>query len=276
MTDIAREYPFKDGQQEAVQALFDSKLAKNRETGVKVAKSGEYKPFTGFGRETMNQLFVLELQLSKETRQEIQNRVITPMKEIARELGILNKMIFAGDGDQPAHVTMHVGSFKNMDSEKQEQIRKWLAETDDKTGKHMSHLKWTTDILNGLEFQMDTIFNSGRDTSICTSNMETKNQGAAYRVRKIFEKVLDRAQAKFTSGEEKIGQHYPRYDDIFHTTVARYVEAVEPKKLELFNSRIEEEIGKELAKQPITVEVDNARTIIASQGVQERRPSLLT
>jgi hypothetical protein len=198
------------------------------------------------------------------------------MKVIAQELGILDRMAFAGDRDQAAHVTMHVGSFKNMNPEKQEQIREWLADKSRKDEGHMSHLKWTTEILTGLEFKMDTIFNSGRDTSICTSNMETKNQGAAYRARKIFEKALDNAQKKFTSGEEKIGQHYPRYDDIFHTTVARYIGVVEPEKLKAFNERIEKEIGTKLAENPISIEVSNARTIIATKGVEERKPDLLS
>ena len=61
---------------------------------------------------------------------------------------------------------------------------------------------------------MDAIFDSGRDTSIAASTVDGNNQGAAYRVRKIFEQVLARAQDKFAEGGEKIGQHYARYDDI--------------------------------------------------------------
>lgn len=274
--DGSREYPFHSrSEKETVKSLFDQKLAANKLSGAKVAESGEYAPFSGFKREAFDKLFVLELQLSETTKKEITERIVTPLKEIAEDLGIADRMIFAGDGDQEPHITMHVGSFKNMSEEKQEQIRKWLSEGSGDNNEHMSHLNRTAEILTGLKFDMDTIFNSGRDTSI-TASADGRNQGAAYRARKIFEKALVRAQNKFATDDEKIAEHYARYDDIFHTSVARYTGVVEPEKLQAFNERIEKEIAPKLFRKPIAIEVSNARTIIATQGVNERKPSLLS
>ena len=273
-----RSYPFHNpSEQKSVQSLFNDKFIKNRAAGVGASEVGlpQEKTFSGFKRESMDHLFVVELQLSEETAKEIADRVTGPMEKIAESLGIRDSLVVAGNGDQAAHVTLHVGRFEKMSPEKQRTIVNWLAGTNEE-GKHLSHLDATTQILTGLKFKMDAIFNSGRDTSIAASSVDGDNQGAAYRVRKIFEKVLDRAQNKFAEGDEKIGQHYPRYDDIFHTTVARFTKPVSAENLAVFNKRVMEEIGSDLKDHPINIQVENARTIIATKGVEERKPDLLS
>lgn len=284
-----RYYPFHNAtEQKTIQDAFNAKLEKNKAAGEKAAQTGEHGVFTGFERKNMDHLFVIELQLDPETASEIKNRVTDPIKRIAEGLGIGDKVIVAGEGDQAAHVTLHVAKFQNMSDESQEKIRKWLAEATENPNEegneqHMSHLSWTNEILSGLHFKMDTVFNSGRDTSICAGTVDGENQGAAYRVRKIFERVLERAQAKFAmvdeskseNEREKIGQHYPRYDDIFHTTVARFTGKVGAETLAAFNRRVEKVVGTNLTHHPIDIHIGNARTIIATQGVEERKPSIL-
>jgi hypothetical protein len=285
MTDESgdRNYPFHNpNEQKRVQELFVTKFKKNRDAAKKAEQTGEIGVFDGFIKETMDKLFVLEFQLTENTQKEIAERVTGPMRKIANDLGIGQNIIFAGDGDQDAHVTMHVGKFKNMSDEKQEQIMHWLTDKTDFTRHdgtkgvgHVSHLQAATEILSGLTFKMDAVFNSGRDTSISTASVDSNNQGTAYRTRKIFEKALDNAQEKFAEGEEEIGQHYSRYDDIFHTTVARFNKNIGGEKLTKFNRRVAETVGKSIAENPITIEVAKARTIIASEGVMERKPGLL-
>lgn len=271
-----RVYPFKSPEsQREVQELFDAKRIKNITAGKAALTSGEYRPFVGFSKEGMDKLFVLELELDEESRQIIKERVTEPMESITSNLGI-SEIIFAGTGDQEPHVTLHVGRFDNMTPERQEKIRQWLAEGSGEKGEHMSHLRWAADILVGLKFDIDTVVCSGRDTYICAGEAEG-NQGATYRVRRIFERVLERAQKKFaTSEEEKIAPHYPRYDDIFHASVARFTGEVKPAKLTVFRERVNNKIGEDLKENPITIEIKAANLIIATQGVQKRKPELLT
>jgi len=281
----ATAYPFNarpdraETDQKEVQALFDAKRTKNIAAGQKAYLTADYKPFTGFGREGMNKLFVIEVELDKASRQEIQKRVIQPMQKIAESLGI-SEIYFAGGKDQDTHVTLHVGRFDNFTPEQQEQARKWLAEGSEEEGRHkgqhMSHLRQASDILTGLEFQIDTVVCSGRDTYICAGKAEG-NQGAAYRVRRIFDKALERAQKKFSTTEgAKIGPHYPRYDDIFHISAARFTGIVEPDKLQSFAQRVNETIGTDLVERPINVRAESVNPIIATKGVEKRKPELLT
>lgn len=265
-----RYYPFHDSaEQKSIQNAFNQKLEKNKAAGDKAAATGEHGVFTGFERKNMDNLVVVELQLSPETAKEIKDRVTDPIKNIAEGLGIADSVAVAGEGDQAVHVTLHVGKFQNITPEKQKEIMEWLIGDE-------SHLAKTTEILTGLNFNMDTIFNSGRDTSICASSVDGKNQGAALRARRIFEHALAKAQEKFSKGEEKIGQHYPRYDDIFHTTIARFVKKIEQPDLEAFNRRVAQVVGANLANHPINIHVQNARVIIATKGVEERKPEILS
>lgn len=271
-----RVRPFElEGDQQEVQALFDAKRKRNIEAGHTALSTGEYKPFVGFSREGMSNLFVLEMELDDESKKDIQDRVVTPMKEIAENLGI-SEIMFAGDGDQDTHVTLHVGRFDNMAPDEKENVRQWLAEGSGKDKKHMSHLRWASDILTGLEFNIDTVVCSGRDTYICAGKAEG-NQGAAYRVRKIFDKALERAQEKFaTDDEAKIGPHYPRYDDIFHISVARFTDEVDVDKLQSFEEQVYTKIGKDLEDRPLTISAENVNPIVATKGVEKRKPELLT
>lgn len=269
----AKVYPFasKPDQEQAtrdeVQGLFDAKKAKNIASGQTAYQSGEYKPFEGFGRQGMENLFVLEIELDEASRREIAERVVKPIKEIAERLGI-SEMYFAGEKDQDPHITLHVGRFDKMTPEEKESVKGWLEG-------NASHLRWASDILTGLKFQIDTVVASGRDTYIAAGKAEG-NQGAAFRVRKVFDRALERAQAKLvTTPDAKIGPHYARYDDIFHISIARFGNKVEPDRLQTYAGEVNAKVGKELAENPLTIKAEIVTPRIATIGVEKRKPELL-
>ena len=268
-------YPFKSEEdREKVQGLFDAKLRRNLAAGETALSTGEYNPFAGFSREAMKNLFVLEMELDDESQRQISERVVKPMKEIAESLGI-SEIVFAGDADKDPHITLHVGRFDHITPEERENIKQWLAGKSGKDQKHMSHLRWASDILTGLKFDIDTVVLSGRDTYISAGKAEG-NQGAAYRVRAIFDKALERAQEKFATNEDaKIGPHYPRYDDIFHITVARFTDQVGVDKLQSLEEQVYAKIGKDLAEQPISIRSENVNLIMASEGIEKGKSELL-
>ncbi len=248
---------------------FSSKTLNNRRTGVNSMLSGEYKPFIGFKEDTFSKLFGFGLIPETASETEIMQRVVSPLQSLAKKHNV--PAIFAGVEDLSPHVTLHVGSFKEMSPEDMSSVHDWL-------NSGSSHLRWVSEILCGLSFHMDTLV-MGAPNSYLSAGKFDDEQGAPYRARMIFEEILQRSISAVAKNSQPIsgtiGTLYPRYDDIFHLSVSRLTEIRSGDVLSMYAIEANATVGEELQRNPITFTVGEVISGLASEDLKKRGPHLL-
>ncbi len=237
-----RVYPIKDTSTiNEAQAAYLAKIEKNREAGHLAFESGNYPAFKGYPAVRMDQIIGIMLQLDEQSQRLIEERIVGPLSGIANKYDVPN--LFAGRGDLPSHVTLEAGVFQEDKPEEQAAVERWL-----RTGG--AHLTKLSAILTGLKFSMDTLI-VAPNTYICSSRVD-ETQGAPFRARQIVRKIMHRV-----TPTDFFGPLYPRYDDIFHSSVSRVTEAVQPKMALSFLNESYETIGQNLRKSPLEVVTSN-------------------
>ncbi|HVZ58480.1 MAG TPA: hypothetical protein VG935_01900 [Patescibacteria group bacterium] len=231
-----------------MQQAFTEKVNANREAGRRAFQSGEYKPFTGFAKEGFHDLFAMGLELDQASQGSIITQVSEPMSQIAEELGV--PAIFAGKGDLLPHVTVFNSPFKGVPTEDQEKILAYLQSD-------VSHLGLLSKILSGLTFHMNELVVAPA-SYLCQSEF-TDEQGAPFKARQLSEEIIKRAIRSFEREEQialpgTFGFPY-RWDNIFHASVARITDAVDPDRLLSFADKVDHEIGQPLRDNPIAITV---------------------
>lgn len=264
-----RVYPVRDIETIGrMQADYSAKIDRNREAGRKAFASGDYKPFKGFPVEQWKNLFGIGFELDEASQQAVIDRVSRPMKKLADQYGVPS--IFAGIGDLPPHVTLDVGTFKDIPSDKVYLIDDWLLS-------NKSHLQWLSNILRGLTFHMDTIV-VAPNSYICAGKFDDE-QGAPYRARMAIEKMMQRSFQNLEKviGAPLTGSFAPpyRYDDILHTSVSRVTEKAPSSALLRYANEVYASIGADLMREPIPVTVASVTNGRAADFIASIKPELL-
>ena len=273
ITEMGRIYPIKDKVKvQELKLRFAAKNANNRASGYEAAIKGNGK-FEGFKRTDMDNLFVMEIEPTEASRAEFASRVVKPLKELAEKLGILDKMVFTDEGDQAAHITAHVGKFTGTTTEEKEAALAWLKGNDSKI--LHSHLSEVGEILAGTHVTLDEVVCSGRDTYTGASQVNG-DQGAIFRARSVFDRAMKLAQVKLVkvNPNAKVGVHYPRYDDIVHVSSARFTAKVDRQTMLAWIEGVNK-LDAELKANPVRVEINKVNFLIATEGIEKRKPDLL-
>lgn len=259
-----RTYPVKDnGTIARLQSDFSAKYKRNRDAGVVAFFFGEYKPFQGFPKEQWDKLFAVGFELEPHSQQAVIERISRPLQNLAEEYKI--PAIFAGIGDLPPHITLHVGIFKDMDETQITAIKNWLLS--DK-----SHLNLLSNIFKGLTFHLDTLV-IAPNSYIGVSKFDDE-QGAPYRARMVIEKMMQKAVGHLDHPGGTFGPPY-RYDDILHISVSRLVHQASPEALLQFARAAYDQVGSVLVKEPVAVTVAAVHNELASDGIIRMNPRLL-
>lgn len=219
-----RVYPVKGSEIAAImQDFYQAKIERNRRNGYTALSSGEFKPFTGYAREDMSNIFNFVLELDEPSRVEVIERVVDPLQKLAEVYKIPS--IFAGKGDIPPHITLDIGTFRNFPEEKKKIIIDYLSS-------NKAHLNKLSAILTGLVYHMDTLV-MAPNSYICVGKFN-EEQGAPFRSRYIIESMMRRSLKEL--GESIPGVFSPPspYDDLLHSSAGRVVGEVPKKDLAMY------------------------------------------
>ncbi len=255
-----RVYPIKDADTIGeAQAAYQAKIEKNKKSGRLDFESGNYPGFKGYPVVRMDQIIGIMLQLDEESQRLIQERVVEPLSEIADKYNVPN--LFAGREDLPSHVTLEAGIFQENGPEEQDAVEKWL-----RTGE--AHLTRLSAILTGLKFSFDTLI-VAPNSYICSSRVDD-TQGAPFRARQIVRRIMHRV-----TPTDFFGPLYPRYDDIFHSSVSRVTEVVSPKMAMGFLNDSYETVGQNLQRSPLEVMTQNVYIGKSGDFLRQYAPGVL-
>lgn len=252
-----------------MQKAYTAKLQANRANGRAALESGQYAPFAGFNEEKFRNLFVVSFELDQDTQESIEERVIAPMDDLAKEYGI--PLLLAGREDIPPHITLLNSPLINVPQWDQQEINEWLASSS-------SHLNPLAEILTGLTFHMDeTVI--GPASYICASKFDAE-QGAPYRAKKIVQQVIRNATLHY---ERTYGAPFPgsfmlnnSWDNIFHLSTARFTDnKVSGDAALAFADEVDGTVGQGLREDPLTVTVSNVRNVRAADVVGKYKHELL-
>jgi hypothetical protein len=266
--DGARSYPVKDKELvTAQQAKYLLKIERNRVNASHAFATGEYTPFKGFDSGKFGNSFTTVLEFDRDSRQEIDERVIGPLVELSRKHNI--PAVFAGREDQPSHVTLEPGVFKDMSEEDKGVVSEYLTS-------NKSHLALVAKVLNGLRYHFDTLVIAPA-SFICASQFNDE-QGAPYRARHLIEKIMldSLTSAARPLGRPLSGTLMPEsFDDIFHSTISRLTGMAGADSLARYAEEAYATIGEDLRKKPIIARVDGVSAEIATHRVSRTAPGLL-
>lgn len=252
----------------AEQRAYYAKIQTNQDTGWKAFSTGEYTPFRGWPKETSDKTFDTVFELDEPSRQRIIERVVEPLHKLAQAHNIT--AIYPGNGDLPSHVVLQPERFTNLAPEQRDVIRDWLLSDN-------SHLNRLSKILEGLTFYCGSLV-IAPSSYICASYFD-KEQGTAFRARKIVERIITRALGNLKSPNiQPIGGSFAppfNYYDIFHSSVMRLTEKADPNDLLSFAQDAYSTIGADLNNNPIPVTIKNLYRGIATDFHRKYAPDLV-
>lgn len=270
MSAEQRVYPVrKEAVAKQMQEAYTAKLEANKAAGRAALESGQFTPFSGFNKEKFQNLFVVSFELDQDTQDRVEERVIAPMDELAKEYSI--PLVLAGREDIPPHLTLLNSPFINVPEWDQAEMNEWLASSS-------SHLNPLAEILTGLTFHMDeTVI--GPASYICASKFDAE-QGAPYRAKKIVQQVIGNATSHY---ERTYGAPFPgsfmlnnSWDNIFHLSTARFTDnKVSGDAALAFADEVDRTVGQGLREDPLAVTVSNVRNVRAADVVGKYKPELL-
>lgn len=234
-----RKYPIRNpNQARALADAFKLHLGANVEAGNNAFASGHIDPFQAYSVERLSKEYVFLLELSPSSQDEIFQRAIEPLKAISFRYGI--EQIYPGDGMLSPHITLEVAQFPTLASD--EERKSLTAGLRENWG-----LKKAACVLPGIEFPLDTVVPSGRDTYIGAGAF-TVDVGAIHKTRRIIEKAV-----------KKTGLEMPvKNQAILHSTIGRIIAAPnDPDALLAYGKAVEAEIGQPLRSSPITAVIQD-------------------
>ncbi len=240
MNLIERVYPVRKQTlaQEAALA-YAGKIRANHDSGLNALVSGEFRPFRGFPLALLENTFAFSLVLDEESQETIGKRVIEPLSELAESFGI--PMLFAGLGDHLSHVSVDAFKLSDIPDADKEKVASII----NSSKSHASPLK---QILARLRFHFNTLV-VGPNIYICEGDFNDE-QGAPFRSRQIIRKIMERVHSEYPS----IDPLYPRYDDLFHSNVARITST--DSIPEEFITQAYSTVGADIKENPIEVRSD--------------------
>lgn len=239
---------------------FPVRRENNQKSGEQRLESGDFIPFRGFNRERESNVYAFYLELTPESKAEIMERVVEPLRTIAQNNGI--EAVCPNYGDLPPHVTFDAARFVNLDSSQKNEL---VSNLD-----HDLYLAMIARILSGLDFPMDTLV-VAPSSYICAGEFSTQLyplEKARRLIEKVFGKNFEESQ-----GEPK-GLETIDYRDILHSSVAR-VTAIPENRSQLadFVKEAREKVSGPLKASPVSISVARAfhgisTDFIASHGGQ--------
>ena len=259
-------------------AEFRLKQEKNINDGANKLRSGEWKPFSGFGYEGMKDLEVAQLVFDEKTREEIREKVTGPLKALAEKHGV--KAIFAGQEDQHPHVTLDVAKLNIPDSDVKNKIVDGLHSDVNPEAAAAGYpfpprLSMLGEIMVGKSFKMDQLVIGAPNSYICSSEVD-ESQVNPRRFREAIEKIWDRVGKTLEEGQGTFGKLYASYFDIFHASAMRFTENdMNVQKMEAFLKEAYETVGEDLKKNPVTATVGSVRFVNAAEDLYKERPEWL-
>lgn len=257
---------------------YNLKLEKNINDGKNKLASGEWKPFSGFGYEGMKDLEVAQLVMDQKTREEIQTRVSTPLRNLADKYGV--GVIFAGQEDQNPHVTLDVAKLNIPDPEVRKKVVDGLHSDVNPDAAKSGYpfpprLSMLGEIMVGKTFNLDQLVIGAPNSYICSSEVD-ETQVSPRRFREAIEKIWERVGKTLGEGQGTFGKLYASYFDIFHVSAMRFVRNdTDPQKMEAFLEEAYETVGKDLKNRPITATVETVRFVNAAEDLYRERPEWL-
>ncbi len=140
-----------------------------------------------------------------------------------------------------------------------------------------SHLNSLSAILTGLRFPLDTLV-LGPASYICASKFG-EDQGAPLKARRAADRMMRLCLAR---GEEQLGYHLGgslatlfSMEDIFHSTIARLTDKVDPGSLRSYAKQAYAQVGDNLQTDPILVTVGSVFRGFALDYQSKYKPQLI-
>jgi hypothetical protein len=105
---------------EETQDAFVTKLEKNIRSGLENFQNGTWEPFSGFSFEKTQKLELAQLVLSEESKKEVLDRIVCPLKELTTKYGI--SAVYTGLEDQDSHISLDIAKVEFSDPTIRQQV----------------------------------------------------------------------------------------------------------------------------------------------------------
>lgn len=247
-----------------MQAAFDAKTARNRQSGRTALYEGSFNPFTGYITEKSKDVFNFIVEFDNNSVQIINERVIDPLQRLAQVHDL--PMIFAGLGDTPLHSVVQAGIPTGLSPDQVQAVQNWLLLPESGMGRAAEEVTGLTLPYDSLVVAPNCYINAGKFTP---------EQGVIFVARQVAVRAMRLSLRQFqdqTLPEDASFAPPYSYDDISYSSVCRLVDnRVPPNQLIHFADDAQKQIGENLQKRPLSVRIDR----VYMGSALQRTPHLL-
>jgi hypothetical protein len=240
----------------ALQPQFDVKTSINSDNGLTQYRDGTVNFFDGFSKSAFSRIYEVALLHDKDSSQQIEDRVSTPLESLAASYDI--ELIVPGKGDFLPHITLQPGNFgKDVDPRLREEKLRNLNSPD-------SGLREVAEGFIGETITLDKLVLAGSIIYLATGNptRDEETFGNVVRLSEGRQKIKtifeDTPGVPLEIPRGKVSEELPvgdrSYDPIIHATVGRITGGSREQLLD-FAIAVSEQIEGSLLLKPIRAKV---------------------
>lgn len=247
------------------------KLGNNQGAGASAYQGGDVPQFEGFDTEYFSRSLNISLELSVDSKEVIQRRVVAPLLEIAGENNI--KLLAVGESNEEPHITMQTGRYMNGVS-----ADEILHHQDNITNDW--RVRRVGEALQGREITLDRLVFDGRgNIFLCASGVVPETQKARDTLKKLLQRSTQTSEGvyswtKSASDLDSSGVlTVVDFSDITHSGVARIGNRPSSDQLKAWYSATKD-LRDAVERDPVSVVVERMYVGTSFDFVNRTAPHL--